>query len=161
SDVDAMDLACASLHLASRHPRQSPGRTPPNLRDRAEAAAELLISEFKPMPDDPTLLDRASRILQQLPLRTATSPEARLPTDTALLRDAAVVLDPARILAVGPATQLLRDHPDAAVTDLASHVLLPGLINPHTHLELSSGSCDPPSASFTGWIKSLRTRLGW
>ena len=42
-----------------------------------------------------------------------------------------------RIEAVGPAAALARRHPDAAVTDLPGHLLIPGLVNAHTHAAMS------------------------
>jgi len=41
------------------------------------------------------------------------------------------------IVGVGTATEMRREHPDAVVEDLGNVVLMPGLVNAHTHLELS------------------------
>jgi cytosine/adenosine deaminase-related metal-dependent hydrolase len=73
-----------------------------------------------------------------------------------VLRNAGVLVEGGVILGVGR----IADEA-AVVTDLGQCVLMPGLVNPHTHLELSGCSCDPPSASFTDWILSFPARLGF
>lgn len=49
------------------------------------------------------------------------------------LTGAAVVTEGARIVAVGPRDALRAAHPDAAVVDCGGRVLLPGLVDSHTH----------------------------
>jgi len=57
---------------------------------------------------------------------------------------------PARILAVGSG------RPPATPEDLGDVALLPGLVNAHTHLELSwMAGRVPPSASMSEWIRTL------
>src|SRR5205823_903849 len=52
-------------------------------------------------------------------------------------------------------------HPDAQVHDAGNAIILPGLVNPHTHLELTNcAPLDFAGCSFTDWILSLRPRLG-
>lgn len=85
------------------------------------------------------------------------------PMDAPPLRDGAVVIANARIAAVGEARQLRRDYAGAEVEELGDVVLMPGLVNAHTHLELSDLSCGESPTSFVDWILSLigRTaRLG-
>lgn len=50
-----------------------------------------------------------------------------------ILSGAAVVVDGARIVAVGPNEALCAAHPDAHVVDCGGRVLLPGLVDSHTH----------------------------
>ncbi|MCX5761593.1 MAG: amidohydrolase family protein, partial [Gemmatimonadetes bacterium] len=50
-----------------------------------------------------------------------------------MLSGAAVVVDGARIVAVGPNEALCAAHPDADVVDCGGRVLLPGLVDSHTH----------------------------
>ena len=58
-----------------------------------------------------------------------------------------------RIEAVGAPEQPL---PSSSIRDLGSVAVLPGLVNAHTHLELSylRGRV-PPASSFIGWVKQL------
>ncbi len=75
-------------------------------------------------------------------------------------RDGAVVFDQQRILDVGLATHLCAEHPDAQVTDAADAIILPGLVNPHVHLELSNAEQRPlPPDGFVGWIKQIIARI--
>src|SRR3954466_14899090 len=83
------------------------------------------------------------------------------PMDSPLIRNGAVAFADGRILEVGPAAHVLRAHPNAAVIDLDDALLLPGLVNAHTHLELSNCTAgDSPGGSFTEWILSLPRRIG-
>jgi aminodeoxyfutalosine deaminase len=71
-----------------------------------------------------------------------------------------VAVSQGRILSVGPFQETLRSWPGAAVLDHPGAVLLPGLINAHTHLELSHLAHLahlPAPASFTDWIILLIT----
>jgi cytosine/adenosine deaminase-related metal-dependent hydrolase len=80
--------------------------------------------------------------------------------DRPVLRDAAVVFSHGRILAVGHALTLAREHPGADHLDLGRSLILPGLVNAHTHLELSHCACGDPPASFVDWILDLPRRIG-
>ncbi len=74
-----------------------------------------------------------------------------------LLRDGAVVFDDTMIADVGAAKDLLPKHPDARVEDLGGAILLPGLINAHTHLELSDCVAgESAGMPFHEWIIRVR-----
>jgi cytosine/adenosine deaminase-related metal-dependent hydrolase len=61
----------------------------------------------------------------------------------------AVAVDGGRIISVGP-------HDGGAVEELGSVAILPGLVNAHTHLELSwMRGMVPPSTSMPSWAKAL------
>ncbi|MES2570888.1 MAG: amidohydrolase family protein, partial [Verrucomicrobiota bacterium] len=64
-----------------------------------------------------------------------------------------VIIENNRIAAVGPAGELNGNGP---VIDLGGHVLLPGLINAHCHLDYSMmrHAISPP-ASFTAWVQRI------
>ena len=67
-----------------------------------------------------------------------------------------VLFDGARIIAVGPARELLRTVPGSTtVIDLDEAVLLPGFVNAHTHLELTcyGGQLNP--APLWTWFDGL------
>jgi cytosine/adenosine deaminase-related metal-dependent hydrolase len=57
------------------------------------------------------------------------------------------------VRAVGPVADLARDMPPGArLVDHGEAVLLPGLVNAHTHLELSALAGSPPAADFGAWL---------
>ena len=52
----------------------------------------------------------------------------------AVLRDGAVAVEKDRIVAVGPASDVLARYPSAEVVDCRGKAVFPGLVNPHAHL---------------------------
>jgi cytosine/adenosine deaminase-related metal-dependent hydrolase len=59
-------------------------------------------------------------------------------------------------VAGGRIARLGSGRPDGPLTDLGDVALLPGLVNAHTHLELSwMAGLVPPAASMDGWIRTL------
>ncbi|HEY1923135.1 MAG TPA: amidohydrolase family protein [Tepidisphaeraceae bacterium] len=77
------------------------------------------------------------------------------PMTTVPLRDAAVVFTGDRIEAVGPAKNLLHTFPDAEIHDAGDSIILPGLINAHTHLELTLIQGGNPPAHLVDWIEKV------
>jgi cytosine/adenosine deaminase-related metal-dependent hydrolase len=78
-----------------------------------------------------------------------------VPIDQPPIRDGWVAVEGGRILAVGQ-----RNGPEARVygplRPLGAVALLPGLVNAHTHLELSwLRDRVPPANAFTSWVKQL------
>ena len=72
-----------------------------------------------------------------------------LPISDGLLRDGWVSIDDGRIVEVGSGGA-------ADAIDLGRAVVLPALVNAHTHLELSYAHARvPPSDRFTDWIRTL------
>ncbi len=85
-DAEAIELACWALQLVPKGVK-SPGRSgAPTLRDRAEQAGESLAGQFAEAVDG-GLLDRAVRLLSELPRRDATLAEAKLLADAVNLDD--------------------------------------------------------------------------
>jgi cytosine/adenosine deaminase-related metal-dependent hydrolase len=81
-----------------------------------------------------------------------------LPLSRPALADGAVALQGGRIAGVGRFVDLRISFPGAAVIDHPQSVLLPPLVNAHTHLELSNLaylSQSPPPPTFTGWIEHM------
>lgn len=83
-----------------------------------------------------------------------------VPIDQPPLREGWVAVDDTRILAIGEG-----NGPDAQVygplRPLGSVALLPGLVNAHTHLELSwLRDRVPPANAFTSWVKQLMLARG-
>jgi aminodeoxyfutalosine deaminase len=79
--------------------------------------------------------------------------------DSPVLERGAMLVDGATITTVGPADPILQANRDAEVIDLGRVVLLPGLINAHTHLELSGLRRTRYNGNFVDWILSIRPRL--
>jgi 5-methylthioadenosine/S-adenosylhomocysteine deaminase len=74
----------------------------------------------------------------------------------ALERGALLIGADGRILAVGPDAAVPRP-PDTTAEDFGEALLLPGLINTHTHLELTGLDLGPPEPDFAGWIRRVRS----
>jgi 5-methylthioadenosine/S-adenosylhomocysteine deaminase len=80
-----------------------------------------------------------------------------LPVATAPLPGGAVAVNGDRIVAVGPAKELLSKYPGAAVEDFGESAITPGLVNCHTHLELTvmRGYLEDVEHDFFSWLKKL------
>lgn len=76
--------------------------------------------------------------------------------DGPIIRDGGVAVIGDRISAVGPATDLKKAYANAEIVDYGSAALLPGLINPHTHLDLTNRPRIEFDGDITGWL--LRQR---
>lgn len=63
------------------------------------------------------------------------------------IRQGAVLVDQGRILAVGEAQDLRRDHPGARVTDYGQHLISAGFVDAHAHY--------PQTAIIASWGKRL------
>jgi cytosine/adenosine deaminase-related metal-dependent hydrolase len=76
--------------------------------------------------------------------------------DAEVLRDAAVVVDGAGVVVeLGPAAEVLPRHV-GLTPERVRGVLLPGLVNAHTHLELSGLRGQVPGgAGFVPWVEQL------
>lgn len=83
-----------------------------------------------------------------------------LPIVSPPLPDGAVLVEGDRIAAVGKAKDLRREFPDAVEERFAGCALLPGLVNCHSHLELTAlrGSLDDLDHDFPAWLIKL-TRI--
>ena len=79
-----------------------------------------------------------------------------IPVEGAPIERAALLIDSAgRIESVGPDSRVARP-PDAAAEDFGEAVILPGLINTHTHLELTGFAGQVRESDFAVWIRRLR-----
>jgi aminodeoxyfutalosine deaminase len=86
----------------------------------------------------------------------AVHADAIVTGDAETLRDGAVIVDDAgTVVDVGPAATVLPRHAGAPVERVRG-VLLPGLVNAHTHLELSAlRGRVPGGAGFVPWVEQL------
>jgi aminodeoxyfutalosine deaminase len=75
------------------------------------------------------------------------------PVSEPLVSAGGLVIDDGRIVGIGKAAELTAKYPAAPTTNFGDALILPGLVNPHTHLELSDLS--PPlrrPADFVPWL---------
>jgi 5-methylthioadenosine/S-adenosylhomocysteine deaminase len=87
-----------------------------------------------------------------------------LPISSGRIEDGAVAIKGSQITDVGPRESLVGKYPDATVRHYPDAVILPGLINAHSHLELTAmrGFLEGEEADFTGWLKKLTVaRFEW
>lgn len=81
------------------------------------------------------------------------------PMDGRLIRRGAVAVSGGRIVGVGGEDEIVASFPGATVHPLGQVVLMPGLVNAHTHLELSACRCPEKFVgTFTDWILALPRR---
>ena len=78
-----------------------------------------------------------------------------LPISAPPIRDGAVCVDGSRISRVGRALDLLPHNTDARHVALGDAVLMPGLVNAHTHLELTAMRGFLEGLDFRGWLRTL------
>jgi len=79
-----------------------------------------------------------------------------IPVEGAPIERGALLINPdGRIEAVGPDSRVPRP-PDVAAEDFGEAVILPGLINTHTHLELTGFADQVRERDFAVWIRRLR-----
>lgn len=83
-----------------------------------------------------------------------------LPIASPLVRGGGVAVDGGRIVAVGRRKDVLKAAgASPEVRELGDAVLMPGLINAHTHLELSWMAEDrPPAPTYVDWVRNLVAR---
>lgn len=79
-----------------------------------------------------------------------------LPISSDPLAGGAVVIDGDRIVAVG-GPEIVFVHPGAEVVDLGNAAILPGFVNCHSHLELTSlrNALDDVEHDFSAWLLQL------
>ena len=80
-----------------------------------------------------------------------------LPISSEPIEGGGVVIDGERIVAVGEKGDLIAQFPDAQLTDYGVAAILPGLINCHSHLEVTSmrGALDSVEHDFKSWLLKL------
>src|SRR5678816_4353660 len=82
-----------------------------------------------------------------------------LPVAAPPIQSGAVAVHEGRIAAVGRRKDVVKAHPGAEVRDLGDAVIIPGLVNAHTHVELSFMNGEPPAGgTYMTWLRDLVTR---
>jgi len=85
-----------------------------------------------------------------------------LPLSSPEIVDGAVAVAGQKIVSVGNRNTLVEQFPEAATRELGESVIIPGLINAHSHLELTAmrGFLENEAADFFAWLRKLtRARL--
>jgi cytosine/adenosine deaminase-related metal-dependent hydrolase len=82
-----------------------------------------------------------------------------LPVSSPPIQSGAVAVHEGRIVAAGRRKDVVKAHPGAEVRDLGDAVIIPGLVNAHTHVELSWMNGEPPAGgTYMGWLRDLVAR---
>lgn len=76
------------------------------------------------------------------------------PDPNEVISDGAVAIDTERILGVGPRHEIQAQYPEGTVIDLSqSHLLIPGLVNCHTHCAMSLLRGYADDICFSDWLE--------
>src|SRR5947207_1451245 len=80
-----------------------------------------------------------------------------VPISSPPIEDGAVAIDGKLMVSVGKASELCSSFRDAAVDDWGESAIIPGLINCHTHLELTAmrGYLEDVESEFLSWLQKL------
>ena len=80
-----------------------------------------------------------------------------LPVSAPPINDGAVAVEGPLIVGVGVVAELVSRFPDALVENFGQSVILPGLVNTHTHLELTvlRGYLENEESDFFAWLRKL------
>jgi cytosine/adenosine deaminase-related metal-dependent hydrolase len=81
------------------------------------------------------------------------------PISSPTIADGAIVVEGQRIVSVAGRVGLAREFPHATVRDFGASAIIPGLINSHSHLELTAmrGFLENEETDFFAWLKKLTT----
>ncbi len=85
-----------------------------------------------------------------------------LPVSSPPIADGAIAVDGQQIISVGTRSELLPLFKEATTLDLGESAIIPGLVNAHSHLELTAmrGFLEGEAANFFAWLRKLtRARL--
>ncbi|MDQ2745917.1 MAG: amidohydrolase family protein [Acidobacteriota bacterium] len=85
-----------------------------------------------------------------------------LPISDEVIENGALVIAESKIVAVGTKKEIVEKFPEAAIEDFGESALLPGLINCHSHLEITAmrGFLDDVEADFYAWLIKLTNVRG-
>jgi cytosine/adenosine deaminase-related metal-dependent hydrolase len=80
-----------------------------------------------------------------------------LPLSSPAIEHGAVAVDGPLIVGVGDAAEIAARFPDAHIESFGESVILPGLVNTHTHLELTAfrGYLENEQHDFFAWLRKL------
>lgn len=80
-----------------------------------------------------------------------------LPVSTLPIADGAIAVEGSQIISVGSRAALVKEFPGATVRDLGESAIIPGLVNAHSHLELTAmrGFLENEESDFFAWLRKL------
>ena len=80
-----------------------------------------------------------------------------LPVSAPPIENGAVAVEGQRIVGVGPRVEIVERFPQFRVESFGEAVILPGLVNTHTHLELTAlrGYLEAEERDFFAWLRKL------
>jgi len=80
-----------------------------------------------------------------------------VPISSAVIEDGAVAVDARHIVAVGSKQSLSHQYPEAKIDDFGHAAIIPGLVNCHSHLELTAmrGYLEDVEHEFFSWLRKL------
>jgi len=80
-----------------------------------------------------------------------------IPVFSAVTEDGALAVEGSKIIAVGPIETIRQRFPEAPAEHFHDSVIIPGLINAHTHLELTAmrGYLENEETNFFAWLRKL------
>ncbi|MFN2516269.1 MAG: amidohydrolase family protein [Pyrinomonadaceae bacterium] len=82
-----------------------------------------------------------------------------LPISSPPISDGGIAIEGEQVISVGNRVALAGQFPQATIRDFADSAIIPGLINSHSHLELTAmrGFLEKEESDFFGWLKKLTT----
>src|SRR2546425_4240330 len=80
-----------------------------------------------------------------------------LPVGSPRIEDGALAIDGSTIVAVGPRGEIVSAFPNSPIEDFGQAAILPGLVNAHSHLELTvmRGFLEREESDFFAWLRKL------
>src|SRR5215470_18075695 len=80
-----------------------------------------------------------------------------VPVSAAPIENGAVAVEGQRIAGVGPSSEIVAQFPEFKVDSFGDAIILPGLVNLHTHLELTAmrGYLENEETDFFAWLRKL------
>src|SRR5438876_2002434 len=80
-----------------------------------------------------------------------------LPIASPMIEDGALAIDGPTIVAIGPRGEIVSAFPKSPIEDFGQAAILPGLINVHSHLELTvmRGFLEREESEFFAWLRKL------
>jgi 5-methylthioadenosine/S-adenosylhomocysteine deaminase len=80
-----------------------------------------------------------------------------VPVTAASIENGAVAVTGQRIAAVGPRAEIVQKFPEFRVESFGDAIIVPGLVNTHTHLELTAmrGYLEKEETDFFAWLRKL------